>query len=129
MLSSLILKKEREGLWKGAKVCKNVKSISHLLSADDSIIFFEYAEKGLECVKNVLQTYELWSGQRINFEKLNLILSPSTTDQEKSNIARSLNVNYTERVGKYLGSWIDPQRNKNHIYQHMTDSVLKRINP
>ncbi|KAK5783847.1 hypothetical protein PVK06_038363 [Gossypium arboreum] len=62
-LSSLLRIVKQEGILRGQKVSKNGPSISHLLFADDCILFGETTRKGAHLFKNILQEYELCSGQ------------------------------------------------------------------
>jgi len=54
---------------KGIVVAKNAPKISHLLFADDSLLFFKANANGAEEIKMLLNAYCDASGQRINYEK------------------------------------------------------------
>ena len=89
-LSAMLRKKEKEGHIKGVAVCKRAPRISHLLFADDSIIF--YRASILECdrVIEVLEGYERDSGQKINKEKISLFFSKKQEGMYKIRLSKSL---------------------------------------
>lgn len=61
-LSQLLYNAERNRLLKGLSIAKNAPPISHLLFADDSILFFEANVVNCACILSVLKDYELASG-------------------------------------------------------------------
>ncbi|KAA3479588.1 LINE-1 reverse transcriptase isogeny [Gossypium australe] len=48
----------REGTIKGVKVCRRGPSITHLLFADDCILFGDATERGAQNLKTILREYE-----------------------------------------------------------------------
>jgi len=65
-LSAMLKREEKEGIIKGVSVCRGAPQLSHLLFADDSIIFCRASiNVGLQVMK-VLSDYEHESGQKLN---------------------------------------------------------------
>lgn len=56
------------GVVRGAKICRNAPLISHLIFADDCLLFGDATEVDALALKRVLEEYEAVSGQVINFE-------------------------------------------------------------
>lgn len=75
--SSLINNAEKCNLISGVSIAKYAPPISHLLFADDSILFFKANTNSCFIINNILKEYELASGQSINLNKSALFLSPN----------------------------------------------------
>lgn len=67
-----------KGRLAGARVSRNGPLISHLLFADDCILFSKATLRGVQVLKEMLQKYEIYSGQCINFEKSSVFFSKNT---------------------------------------------------
>ena len=68
-LSALLSRAELMGDLQGIKVCRAAPSIHHLFFADDSFLFARGTISECQNIKQVLNMYELSSGQAVNFEK------------------------------------------------------------
>lgn len=62
-LSALMKLAMRGRLLKGAKASRSGPQISHLLFADDCILFGEATNKGVTLLKEILKEYESFSSQ------------------------------------------------------------------
>ncbi|KAG8475435.1 hypothetical protein CXB51_032213 [Gossypium anomalum] len=91
-LSSLIRIATREGLLKGVKASRNGPPISHLLFADDCILFEEATRKGAHLFKDILQEYRLCSGQYVNFDKSTVFFSKNTREEDRQMVVSLLGV-------------------------------------
>ncbi|KAF7152781.1 hypothetical protein RHSIM_Rhsim01G0119200 [Rhododendron simsii] len=80
----LIKQRERQGQLKGIQICRVGPYISHLLFADDSLVFCKATREESGDVKEVLDTYRQASGQLINNLKSSILFSSNTeTDQRQ----------------------------------------------
>ena len=66
-LSALLKKAEAQNIIHGVRVCRGAPTVSHLLFADDSFLFFKVMEDECKALKDLLKIYEIDSGQSINF--------------------------------------------------------------
>ena len=64
--SSLLAKAEAENKLHGVSICRRAPSISHLLFANDSFLFFRATQDEVQEIANILQLYATASGQQIN---------------------------------------------------------------
>lgn len=54
----------------GCQICPSAPTVSHLLLADDSFLFFQGMTVEAINIKRLSDEYERCSGQSINFQKL-----------------------------------------------------------
>ena len=66
-MSTLLKKAEGRGDIHGVWICRGGPSVSHLLFADDSFLFFKASEVECTNMKELLKHYEIDSGQSVNF--------------------------------------------------------------
>ncbi|KAA3483188.1 reverse transcriptase [Gossypium australe] len=126
-LSSLMRTAQRRGLIKGAKATRQGPAASHLLFADDCILFGEASHKGAELLKDILQDYEICSGQCVNFLKSTVFFSPNTTEEDKAVVSRLLGVRVATNPEKYLGLPNMIGRRKKELFQNLLDKISMRI--
>src|SRR3954467_3239632 len=73
VLSRSLDKAATEGSFAYHPKCRSL-SLTHLIFADDLIIFTEATEQSLQGVKGVLDTFYCWSGLKVSFEKSEIFL-------------------------------------------------------
>ncbi|XP_057425990.1 uncharacterized protein LOC130719383 [Lotus japonicus] len=127
VFSSLINKVVMSAALHGIKVARSAPVISHLLFADDSIIFARSTREEMECVKNILSTYERVSGQVINLDKSTLIGSRNVPQNRLNELKGLLNVKAVECFDKYLGLPTMIGRSKTQIFNFVKDRVWKKL--
>ena len=74
-LSLLMEKAAREDGLKGVMICRGAPEITHLLFADDSLLFFHATQQHALLVKGVLNTFAAATGQLINPLKCSILFS------------------------------------------------------
>ncbi|KAA3485113.1 reverse transcriptase [Gossypium australe] len=83
-LSTLIRLAVREGVLKGVNASRRGLAISHLLFADDCILFGEATKERASFLKDILKEYEQCFNQCVNFNKLTIFFSCNTSRGTKS---------------------------------------------
>ena len=71
-LSAILKSKVATGSITPLRVCRRAPGISHLLFADDTLLFFEATSEQAENVKAALIMYESATGQSLNFNKCSI---------------------------------------------------------
>ncbi|XP_062028822.1 uncharacterized protein LOC133744796 [Rosa rugosa] len=82
--SALIQQKQEQGLLPSIEVCDSAQSVTHLLFADDSML---YAQASLEAcyeIQEVIETYGRASGQLVNFNKSSVVFSGNVSEALKA---------------------------------------------
>ncbi|XP_042964739.1 uncharacterized protein LOC122298962 [Carya illinoinensis] len=77
--------------------------ISHLMYADDIIIFANGGKKSMRGLMEVLNLYETWTGQILNKNKSAILFSKKISDPRKSSIIRMIGFSEGSFPFNYLG--------------------------
>lgn len=104
-------------------VCSNGPPISHLLFVDVSLIFCKACELELVFLKNMLKTYELASGESINFSKSAILFSKKVIKDRREYLSSILGVRNVNDFGKYLGVPPSFSRSKTKDLAYIIDRV------
>ncbi|KAA3486788.1 reverse transcriptase [Gossypium australe] len=126
-LSALMRTVTQNGLVKGAMASRRGPAISHLLFADDCMLFDEATEKGARILKGIIQEYEMCSGQCVNFGKSTIFYSSNTTEESKATVSTLLGVRCSSSPEKYLGLPNMIGRRKKEAFQNLVDRIASKI--
>jgi hypothetical protein len=85
------------------KICRRSPGISHLLFADDSLLFFNANAEQATRVNSVLREYEKGTGQLLSPTKCSIMLGQNCSEEDGEAVASILNVGSMNLEEKYLG--------------------------
>ena len=125
--TSLLERAELDGIIHGVSICRRAPSISHLLFADDSLLFCQAKDKETKAIMEILKLYAEASGQCINMEKSSVYFSSNTSLQHRDVIKALLGVNEVDRFESYLGLPTLVGRKKYHTFSFIKDRVWKNL--
>ena len=120
-------KAELEGSIHGVSICRRAPKISHLLFADDSLLFCQATKRETQETLDVLKLYAEASGQCLNMEKSSVDFSSSTSSQKRESIKAMLGVNEVDRFKSYLGLKTLVGRRKYRTFSFLKDRVWKKL--
>ncbi|KAH1090134.1 hypothetical protein J1N35_017391 [Gossypium stocksii] len=127
-LSTLMRLASQEMRILGAKVCTSAPPITHLMFADDCILFGEVSNRGISLLKEILEVCEACSGQCVNFEKSTAFFNSNVGVQDKNLVFQILKVRCSTNPEKYLGLPNLVGRNKKLAFQNLKDRLKQKIN-
>ncbi|KAL9667168.1 hypothetical protein QQ045_001517 [Rhodiola kirilowii] len=111
----------------GVKICRGAPEISHLLFADDSMIFLKADIRNAQNLKQVLKEYELLSGQMINFAKSEIFFNQNVAEELREGICSILGVGQVTKISRYIGPPVMFSHNKTELFQFIIEKVWKRV--
>ncbi|KAL5826781.1 hypothetical protein ACOSQ3_018622 [Xanthoceras sorbifolium] len=116
-----------EGQLQGIKVASSAPSVSHLLFADDSLIFSRVTVEDCSHLKEILKIYEQASGQSINFDKSTLSFSPNSREDPIRGIKGLFNIEVVSSHEKYLGPPFSISINNRKSFRSLLDKVWQKL--
>ena len=123
----MIQKATHNGDIKGVSICRNGPKLTHLLFADDSLLFCRATIQECRKVMEILDAYERVSGQKLNREKTTLFFSKSTPSDQQAQIMEELGVSELKQYEEYLGLPAMVGRNKKTSFGKIKQKVWKRL--
>ncbi|PKU71092.1 hypothetical protein MA16_Dca011533 [Dendrobium catenatum] len=123
LLSNAIL--ERENI--GVRVSGNSPRITLLLYADDVIVFAEAKITNVKLIKEIINKYCNWTGQKVNTSKSGLLFGKVVNTKMKSKIKNILGYKEVKEFC-YLSTRLALRKLSRSDYQFIVDNVMKRLN-
>jgi len=102
--------------------------LSHLLFADDSLLFCKANSVEWRRLMRILEVYEAGSGQKVNIQKTSIISSRNTSAAKRQEILTSSGFSETQRIDTYLGLPSIIGKSKIQSFNNIKDRVQQRLN-
>lgn len=118
---------ERNKEIKGVKLGRQGQTFTHLLFADDSLLFFQKDKYIVPNIQKIVSWYCNLSGQCINLSKSDLFCSPNMAEVEKVALAQSLQINLVQQPSKYLGMKFKLRGNRVADFQVLLDKLQAKL--
>ncbi|CAN6335306.1 unnamed protein product, partial [Urochloa humidicola] len=120
-LSSLLKFSGPNFLAKGIRVGVHAPWVSHLLFADDCLLFTRASARAGRRLMEILQVYQQGSGQMVNIQKSAIFFSDNCQDSAKEEMMQITGIGTEALSEKYLGLpiirlWAEAQRRPSNIF-------------
>ena len=125
--SKMIQRKVQDKQIQGARASRSGPEISHLLFADDSLLFARATRQECITIVDILNNYEAASGQKINYEKSEVSFSRGVSIEQKAYLISILNMRQVEKHEKYLGIPSISGRSKKLVFSSLLDRIWKKL--
>lgn len=100
---ALLKNAQEENKLKGVSFGCTGPNVTHLLFADDSIVFLEASQSSFEELKNILNLYEEDYGQKVNLNKSSIFFGKGCQDNAKEVLKNVIGVQSEALSEHYLG--------------------------
>uniref|UniRef100_A0A803PL04 Reverse transcriptase domain-containing protein n=1 Tax=Cannabis sativa TaxID=3483 RepID=A0A803PL04_CANSA len=127
VLSRLLLRAEKRGDIKGISIARGATPISHLMFADDTMIFARASKQAARCISECIHKYEQWSGQLCSKEKSTILFSRGCASGRKKEIEDTLLIRGSEVGGTYLGNPLILSKNKSNDFSFLIDRLKSKL--
>jgi hypothetical protein len=127
VLSNLITVAQKQNRIKGIKIAHGAPEITHLLFADDSLMFCRATKEDITYLHQIINNYQMASGQLVNVHKSEMMFSRHVKQETRTIIHQILPMQRVEYFSKYLGMPTHIGRSKNQVFQFIQDKVWKKL--
>ncbi|KAK4387243.1 putative mitochondrial protein [Sesamum angolense] len=126
-LSALFREAADRGSVPGVAICSGAPRISHLLFADDTMVFSPADVPTVHAICQILNVYKLASGQEINLHKSSAVFSRNTPLDIQRDLAQALGLRLENKHELYLGLPAVAFRSKRALFAALKDRIWNRI--
>lgn len=127
MLTQSLNHSLRQGDLHGIRLGSDGPLFSHLLFADDCLLFSRATIRDCRGFKRILQSYCRQSGQRVNLDKSMVIFSPKIKSSTAASLVSILQIRQVNRLDCYLGLPLRPTRLKMEDLQPICDKIVGKL--
>jgi hypothetical protein len=127
ILSRIFMREEFSGSLHGIKISRRSPSVSHLLFADDVMVFARANANEASTILKCLSIYSTWSGQSINPSKSSIFFSRNCRLASKVAVNNILHLAPTPARAQYLGIPLFLNRSKKDTFSALKDKIFGKI--
>ncbi|GAA0177581.1 hypothetical protein LIER_42143 [Lithospermum erythrorhizon] len=111
----------------GIRMGQGMDPLTHLMFADDTLLFGHATIQEAQVFKSILHTYEHWSGQLVSVQKSVIQFSPNVDEETREAISGILGMLEITSHGTYLGLPTTIGASKKAIFNSIIDRVKAKV--
>lgn len=112
---------------RGFSICIRGPKITHIFFADDCLLFFWSTIAECAKIQQLLNWYEVDSGQQVNRDKTTLFFSRNTSEETQQAIKALLGVPIIKNYEKYLGLLSFIGRQKKACFSQVKEKIWAKM--
>lgn len=101
--------------------------VTHLLFADDSVVFLEASHGNLQALRTILQDYEVASGQKVNLQKSSIFFRKDCMEEVKDALKGVIGIQSEALSERYLGLPTAVGRSKDGTFKHVRECSSGKV--
>ena len=125
--SAMLRRAQGEGMIKGVTFGSTGPHVTHLLFADDSIVFLEGSRENMHTLRDILLKYERASGQKVNMQKSSIYFGKGCGDDLKDALEGEIGISSKALIERYLGLPTQVGRSKEGTFKYVTESSKGKV--
>lgn len=126
-LSRFLFLEELHQNFRGIKIARTSPTISHLLYADDLVVYCRATSDDVNCIKFVLNKFSIWSSQVANNDKSSVHFSANVYLSLKSELLHILNFKECNHKVKHLSLPFCQQKSKSSAFNDICLSINSKL--
>lgn len=127
LLSRILLKAENDGSIRGIKISRGSPRITHLMYADDLIIYGHATLEEARAIGDCLHTNSSWTGQSMNLGKSSIHFSSNTPFSLKGEICTLLGIRECTHQTMHLGMPFCRFKSRKVAAQHLLEKLTHKL--
>nr|POF02844.1 hypothetical protein CFP56_10902 [Quercus suber] len=120
-------KELRDGNISGAKPSIRGLAITHVMYADDIVLFSKATRNDAKRLADCLEKYCTWSGQSINRGKFGIFFSKHTGPNSRRAIRQQFNMKRLKKDAVYLGAPLFLSRSPSKDFKYLQDKLEAKL--
>jgi hypothetical protein len=125
--SALLKEAQQANELRGVTFGASGPHVTHLLFADDSVVFLEATTESMQTLKKILIDYELSSGQKVNLQKSSIFFGKGCQEGVKVNLKQAIGIESEALSERYLGLPTVIGRSKEGSFKHIRERSWGKI--
>ncbi|XP_072088729.1 uncharacterized protein [Arachis hypogaea] len=126
-LSHMIEEAVDKGNLSPMRAGRNGPQVSHLMFADDLILFSEASPNYMRKMQRFLNDFCEESDHLINQAKTNIYFLKNVTEEVRDNIINISGYSETAEIGRYLGAFIHNTGRRNSQFNYIIERVKTKL--
>ncbi|XP_072084637.1 uncharacterized protein [Arachis hypogaea] len=127
MLACFISHRVSQGVWNPVAVSRNGPRLSHLMFADDLLLFCKASKAQVIEVMHCLDLFSRASGLKVNLHKSKAQCSKRVSERRKEVLSGVSNIRFCNDLGKYLGINIGHARASRKTAQEIIEKISRKL--
>jgi hypothetical protein len=126
-LTHLIAEAVDSGKWQPLRAGRSGPNISHLMFADDLLLFGKATEENMKAITDTLNAFCDLSGQLVSLEKTSILFSKNVSQATREGLLHQSGFREATSLGKYLGIPLIGRAPRRNDFEYLVNKVRSKL--